>query len=167
VRVSEVGILFEYVFWIRDRVLEAAERVPPDSFSSDDVPTTRGLRATLVHELDVEWSWRERLETGAFPAAEDLAPASYADVLGLADHWRRDEEAMRTWLRGLTEEELSRPAPEKGRSLPLWFFVMHLVSHAIQQFSDAAVLLTRAGASPGDIGFLEFANDRLHEGAEG
>ena len=33
---------------------------------------------------------------------------------------------------------------------------MHLVSHGIQQFSEAAVLLTRAGHSPGDIGFLEF-----------
>ena len=33
---------------------------------------------------------------------------------------------------------------------------VHLVSHAVQQFSEAAVLLTRAGHSPGDIGFLEF-----------
>jgi hypothetical protein len=33
---------------------------------------------------------------------------------------------------------------------------MHLVSHGIQQFSEAAVLLTRAGRSPGEIGFLEF-----------
>jgi hypothetical protein len=44
---------------------------------------------------------------------------------------------------------------------------MHLVSHGIQQFSEAAVVLTRAGSSPGDIGFLEFANERLREGAEG
>ena len=33
---------------------------------------------------------------------------------------------------------------------------MHLYSHGMQQFSEAAVLLTRAGRSPGDIGFLEF-----------
>jgi hypothetical protein len=44
--------------------------------------------------------------------------------------------------------------------LPLWYYVMHLVSHAIQQFSEAAVLVTRAGHSPGDIGFLEFAEQR-------
>ncbi|HEX2765162.1 MAG TPA: hypothetical protein VHR55_00775 [Candidatus Limnocylindria bacterium] len=44
---------------------------------------------------------------------------------------------------------------------------MHLYSHALQQFSEAAVLLTRAGVSPGDIGFLEFvrATGRRHPDA--
>ena len=35
-----------------------------------------------------------------------------------------------------------------------------LVSHGIQQFSEAAVLVTRAGHPPGDIGFLEFVQAR-------
>ena len=40
---------------------------------------------------------------------------------------------------------------------PLWHYVMHLYSHGLQQFSEAAVLLTRGRAkSPGDIGILEF-----------
>jgi hypothetical protein len=30
--------------------------------------------------------------------------------------------------------------------------------HAVQQLSDDAVLLTRAGHSPGDLGWLEFAD---------
>jgi hypothetical protein len=30
-------------------------------------------------------------------------------------------------------------------------------AHGIQQFSDAATLLTLAGASPGELGFLETA----------
>lgn len=42
--------------------------------------------------------------------------------------------------------------------------VMHLVSHGIQQFSEAAVLLTRAAHSPGDIGFLEFVGRRARPG---
>ena len=37
---------------------------------------------------------------------------------------------------------------------------MHLISHGIQQFSEAAVLLTSAGRSPGDIGFLEFVKSQ-------
>ena len=37
---------------------------------------------------------------------------------------------------------------------------MHLISHGMQQFSEAAVLLTRAGHSPGDIGFLEFISSK-------
>ena len=53
-----------------------------------------------------------------------------------------------------------RPSATRTEAQPLWVFVMHLVSHGIQQFSEAAVLLTRAGHSPGDIGFLEFMQSR-------
>jgi hypothetical protein len=38
--------------------------------------------------------------------------------------------------------------------------------HSIQQFSEVAVLLTRAGYSPDDIGFLEFAM-RARQAASG
>jgi hypothetical protein len=57
----------------------------------------------------------------------------------------------------LHEADLDAPPPAEDYPLPLWCYVMHLVSHGIQQFTDAAVLLTRAGHSPGDIGFLEWA----------
>jgi uncharacterized damage-inducible protein DinB len=68
---------------------------------------------------------------------------------------------MRAWLAGLTDADLDAPpVRDEDRGQPLWVFVMHLVSHAIQQFSEAAVLLTRAGHSPGDIGFLEYIQSR-------
>jgi hypothetical protein len=35
-----------------------------------------------------------------------------------------------------------------------------MYGHAIQQFSDAATLLTKAGHSPGELEFLEFADPR-------
>ena len=38
--------------------------------------------------------------------------------------------------------------------------LVHVYSHAMQQFSDCAVLLTRSGHSPGEIDFLEFADPR-------
>jgi uncharacterized damage-inducible protein DinB len=167
VRKPEIEILFDYLYWLRDRVLEATTELGPEGFLEPETVTTRDLRATLVHELDVEWSWRERLIHGAFPEGPDLAAADYPDLDAVAEHWRRDEDAMRAWIDGLTDEQLATPAPDKGLTLPLWYFVMHLVSHAIQQLSEAAVVLTRAGASPGDLGFLEFANERLREGAEG
>jgi uncharacterized damage-inducible protein DinB len=82
-------------------------------------------------------------------------------VDALSEHWRRDEADMRAWLGGLTDADLDAP-PVRGedRGQPLWVYVMHLVSHGIQQFSEAAVLLTRAGHSPGDIGFLEYLQSR-------
>ena len=67
---------------------------------------------------------------------------------------------MRAWLASLTDADLDAPPVRDEDRQPLWHYVMHLVSHGLQQFSEAAVLLTRAGHSPGEIGFLEFVMTR-------
>lgn len=158
-RTTDAVTLFDHLYWMRDRVLTAASRLEAEAFRSAETVTTRDLRATLVHELDVQWSWRERLKGADWdewgPDAE-LTASDYPDVASLGDHWRRDEADMRAWLASLTDDDLDTPPVRDEDRQPLWHYVIHLVSHGIQQFSEAAVLLTRAGHSPGDIGFLEF-----------
>jgi uncharacterized damage-inducible protein DinB len=164
VRTSDAATLIEHLYWIRDRVLDASARLEPAAFLAARGVSDRDLRATLVHELDVQWSWRERLRGADWdewgPDAE-LRGADYPTLEALAAHWRRDEAETRAWLASLTDADLDAPpVRDEDRGQPLWIFVMHLVSHGIQQFSEAAVLLTRAGHSPGDIGFLEFVRSR-------
>jgi len=164
---TEAVKLFDYLYWARDAVLRAAGELSSDEFTSTDSVTDRDLRATLVHELDVEWSWRERLKGADWEEwgdDADLSASDYPTLQSLRDHWMRDEAEMRAWLAPLTDEDLDAPPPRDEDPLPLWYYVMHLVSHGIQQLSEAAVLLTRANHSPGDIGFLEFAHDRLGHG---
>ena len=162
-RTSEATTLFDHLYWTRDRVLDAAARLDAAQFSSTDTVTTRDLRATLVHELDVEWSWRERLKGADWDAwgpDAELRAEDYATVDALREHWARDEADMRDWVASLTDADLDAPPMRKEDRLPLWMFAMHLVDHGIQQFSEAAVLLTRAGHSPGELGFLEFVASR-------
>lgn len=158
-RTTEATTLFDYLYWVRDAVLRAAGGLDAAAFTSADTVATRDLRATLVHELDVQWSWRERLRGADWevwgPDAE-LRAEDYPTVEAVAEHWRRDEMEMRAWLATLTDADLdAAPVRDEDRE-PLWHYVMHLVSHGMQQLSEAAVLLTRAGQSPGEIGFLEF-----------
>jgi len=163
-RVSEATTLFDYLYWMRDTVLRAAAELETDAFTDRDTVTSRDLRATLVHELDVQWSWRERLRGADWEEwgeAAELRGDDYPTVAAVSEHWARDERETRAWLAGLTDADLDAPpVRDEDRAQSLWVFVMHLVSHAIQQFSEAAVLLTRAGHSPGDIGFLEFMQSR-------
>ena len=59
--IADARLLIDHLYWMRDRVLTRAGE--PDVALTDPAPvTTRDLRATLVHELDVEWSWRVRLQ---------------------------------------------------------------------------------------------------------
>ena len=159
-RVSDAITLFDHLYWVRDRLLAAARDAGPGTYTSSDTVTNRDLRATLVHELDVQWSWRERLKGADWdewgPDAE-LRAESYPTLDALAAHWARDEADMRAWLGSLADADLdASPVRDEDRQ-PLWQYALHLYSHGLQQFSEAAVLLTRAGHSPGDIGFLEFA----------
>lgn len=164
-RVAEATTLFDYLYWARDEVLRAASALGTEAFTSTDTVTTRDLRATLVHELDVQWSWRERLrgaDWAEWGEEAELKADDYPTVASVAEHWRRDEIETRAWLASLTDADLDAPPVRDEDGQPLWRYVMHLVSHGIQQFSECAVLITRAGHSPGDIGFLEFieATDR-------
>jgi len=162
-RISEALTLFDYLYWTRDAVLRSAAKLSPEAFTATDTVTTRDLRATLVHELDVQWSWRERLrgaDWAEWGEDAELRGEDYLTVEAVAAHWDRDETDMRAWLGSLTDADLDAPPVRDEDAQPLWHYVMHLVSHGIQQFSEVAVLLTRAGHSPGDIGFLEFAGRR-------
>jgi len=159
-RIGDVTVMFEYLYWVRDRVLDAAAKLPEDAFLSTETVTSRDLRATLVHELDVEWSWRQRLHPSpaeAFDPDAELRAEDYPTVQALVDHWPRDESEMRAWLGTLTDDELAAPPPdERAGDTPLWVYLIHIVEHGVTEHSDAAVLLRRAGEPTGALTFLDF-----------
>jgi uncharacterized damage-inducible protein DinB len=158
-RSTEILALFGYLYWIRDRVLAAAAQLSPDDFRSTRSVTSRDLRSTLVHELDVESSWRARLTGGA---EVELDPANYPTIDPLVAHWQRDEAEMRRWLSSLTDAALAAPPPrEREQRYPLWYYLVHVVSHGIQELEDAAVLLGPSGGSPWNVGFLDYADTTL------
>lgn len=158
---TDVDLLLDHLYLMRDRIIASA-REAPGALGDPDHPTVRSLHATLVHELDVEWSWRERLASAhptEFGDAEtELTVEDLPTIDAIEARWREDETAMRAWIADLGDAGLagSCRAERKARH-PMWVHVIHLYSHGIQQFSDAATLLTLAGASPGELGFLEAA----------
>ena len=154
---ANVQHLVDYLYWVNRRILDAAEELEADELTWLAPPTTRDLRATLVHELDVEWSWRLNLQGRLSEAENDLRPEDYLDIAAIREHWIRDEAEMRAWLAALTDDDIAAAVPSEltKNELPLWQGILHIVFHGIQQQADAATLLTLAGHSPGDIGYLE------------
>jgi uncharacterized damage-inducible protein DinB len=162
VRKADVLHLIDYMYWVNGRLLDATEPLTTAELAAPTAVTTRDLRATLVHELDVEWSWRLNLQGQLTEATEELRPEDHADVAELRDHWRRDEAEMRSWLDPMTDEDIAAPVRSdlSKDARPLWQYLLHIVFHATQQQADAATLLTLAGRSPGDIGYLEMMRER-------
>jgi uncharacterized damage-inducible protein DinB len=157
-RQRELATLFDYMYWANQRILETAARLTNAQFTLPSVIAGRDLRATLVHTLDTEWSWRLRLQ-GHPDAEKALSVSDYRNVAALADHWKRDEAEMREWVATLDDETLARSIdPDRNDRHPLWFYLVHLVTHSHQHRSESAQLLTQLGRSPGDIDFLDYAD---------
>lgn len=71
---------------------------------------------------------------------------------------------MRSYLAGLTDDDLTsiiRYSRTGGTRLetPLWQILLHVINHGTQTRSEAAVLLTQFGHSPGDLDYMIFLRE--------
>ena len=62
IRSTDIAPLFEYLYWLRDGGLAKAAELDASEFLDTATVAYRDLRATLVHQLDVQRSWRLRLQ---------------------------------------------------------------------------------------------------------
>ena len=157
-RQTDILELAGFNYWANRKLLATCEELTPEQWTSSSTVGTRTLRGILVHAFDTEWSWRLRLrDTDAGDDDAELTEDSFPTVASLAEAWAADEAEMMSWLNSLTDEDLARSVPVPwGREYIRWRLIVHLLTHSTQQRAEAAILLTRAGHSPGDIEFLNY-----------
>jgi uncharacterized damage-inducible protein DinB len=160
----ELGIplLFDYLYWLRDRVLQAAAGLG-EAFAETPVVGTRDLRGTLAHEIDVEMSWRARLR-GEPPAAwgpeVEIRPEHVPTLDAVRDRWATEESAMRAWLDGLSASDLAAPVTVNDlEGYPLAIYTLHVAEHGVMELTSAAAILAGIGRSTGDLGVLDALDD--------
>jgi uncharacterized damage-inducible protein DinB len=151
--------LYDYNYWANAKILETAEQVSEAQFIEETSESHGSLRATLVHMLSAEWIWRSRWQ-GTSPM-ENLREVVLPTLEALRERWREEERQMRAFLATLGEEEVQRVVQytnTRGQTYaaPLWQMMGHLVNHGTQHRSEAAVILSRLGQSPGDLDLLIF-----------
>ena len=157
-----IRTMFAYSAWANARVLDAAERLTPEQYlAAGDGPDS--IRDTLVHTAAAQWLWLERWQ-GRSPRAL-WGPAGFPDVATLRARWADVEAATADYIAGLQEFDLERPVSYvnfQGETWTylLWQQMLDEVNHDTQHRSEAALLLTRFGHSPGWLDLLVFLDER-------
>ncbi len=159
---QDLLILYDYNYWADKRILTASAGLSQEQFQAPVMHSHGSLRATLVHILDGEYGWRMLLQ--GTPYTFDLVETEFPTLEALEQRWRDDETAMRSYLAGLSDDSLAgivRYTTDTGqlRERVLWHCLLHVVNHGTQHRSEAAMILTGYGHSPGDVDFTLFLNE--------
>jgi uncharacterized damage-inducible protein DinB len=159
-KIDEIKLLYDYNDWTDARILTACARLSPEQYTAPTSYGHGGLRATMVHILDNIWQQRitlqgyyeEPLANDAAYDATELHENALPTLAVLQERWRIEQQEMRAYLDGLTEETLNSTIryviPGAIRERVVWHVLVDLIIHATQHRSEAAALLTSYGQSP-------------------
>ena len=147
---TDLQTLLDYHYWARDRVLAAAELLPPDQFTRDMGASFRSVRDTLAHIYAAEWAWHARW-VGQSPTA--LPAVEFPDVASIRAKWTALESDVRAFLDSVGESGLDRVFDYKmingqpGSSV-FWHMLQHVVNHASYHRGQVTTMLRQLGAAP-------------------
>jgi len=148
---AEIRFLFSYDRWATRKVLEATRGVGPEVWGATGVVGDRGLGSILLHMLGANMRWRHAfLQDGLEPRPEE-GPLQAVD--GLRALWDEELDATQAWLETVDDNFVAYV----HEGVPVWQMLLHLANHGTQHRSEAAVLLTEAGHSPGDLDLIDYA----------
>ncbi len=161
-KIQNIQLMYEYNYWASKRIFNAAKNITPEQLLAPAEFPYGNLRATLVHLIDAEYGWRGLFENNKFN--DDLNPEDFADVQSIIERAQIEEQAMRAYLNGLTDDDMESHKKYiafngEPRDRILWHCLYHVVNHGTQHRSAAAAILTHFNASPGDIDFTFFLID--------
>lgn len=163
----DLELLIDYNYWANRRILDQTTKVSDEQFVAPQPPgfSAGSLKGSLVHVMSAEWAWRMRLQHGVSPGAA-LSATEFPTLSALVLRWSAEEQHMRKYVAGLTDEDLARVVTYKTivggqeRQHTVEHILTHLVLHGMQHRSEAAVLLTNFGHSPGNIDLIYYFIER-------
>jgi uncharacterized damage-inducible protein DinB len=154
-----IETLYQYNAWANGRILDSAAQLSLAQYLQAGGASFASVRDTLVHTLGGQWLYLERWQ-GRSPGAL-LSPEQFPDLATLRARWDEVERDTQAFVSGLSDARLGQVVAytnTRGErwAYPLWQQMMHQVNHATQHRSEAAVMLTQCGCSPGWLDLLYF-----------
>jgi uncharacterized damage-inducible protein DinB len=156
---AAVRTLYRYNAWANGRILDTSAHLSPEALLAPRGASFDSVRDTLVHTMGAQWLYLERWHgrsPRAMPDAKD-----FPDLASIRARWDAIERETHAFVADLDDARLATVIEYvnfQGErwAYPLWQQMLHQVNHATQHRSEAAMLLTGFGHSPGWLDFLYY-----------
>ena len=152
---DDMRSLFAYDRWATRQVLAQLDGVDDALWGATGVVGDRGLGSILVHMLGAHQRWRIAISEegeGDRPAPEE---EPLPDAASLVARWEAELTAMDEFLPNMSDGMLAYV----HEGIAVWQMLAHLVNHGTQHRSEAALLLTQAGRSPGELDLIVYLEE--------
>ncbi len=152
-----------YTAWADDRVLDAAAPLTDAQFLSEAGGSRGSILDNLRHVAGAQARWHQRIR--GLPLAPQPDPPATGFTAWLRELFARTHADLDTLVAPLTDDEAARPVPVgidalRRKQWPVWQLVAHITLHSSQHRAETAVALTALGASPGDLDYGHFIDER-------
>jgi len=157
--IEVIRTLYGYSAWANQRVLEKTAELSEHQFLEDAGPNHGSLRYTFVHTMSGQWIWLERWQGTSPPAM--MNDEDFPDLSSVRARWAEIENDTSRYLDRLEPDQLDNVISYTTTggtpgAYPLWHLIVQQVNHQTQHRSEAAVMLTNFGHSPGDLDFVVY-----------
>lgn len=141
------------------RILEKATLLSEAQFRLQQAPSERSLLDLLLHMLRTEWTWRNLAQHGQLPGLPPQHKNDFRDPAALQAGFAAENRLWSAYLEELDEQTLAesltlRDPKGNEHTYTRWQMLLHCLLHSHQHRSEAALLLTSFGHSPGDLDFI-------------
>lgn len=154
---TQLRSLVAYNRWANERIIAASQAIPDEQFAREDADGF-SLHSVLAHAAGTQLWWLGNW-TGVRPPryeqSRDGLRRAYAD-----SHDRLDALFAATDDAGWERIIDFAFSPGEPLRLPMWQTLAQVMAHGIQHRAEAAVLLTRASHSPGNMDYILWLLDR-------
>jgi uncharacterized damage-inducible protein DinB len=157
--------------WAMARIFAAAAELSDEQYRADAGYGHGSLHALLFHTLRVAATWRGVVTAPDQPPPA-LAPDDHPNLAAIRAAWEREDAALAALVERLGEEGLAARIqvhhPRYGvQATTRAFPVLQVILHEMQHRSEAALILSGHGRSPGDLDFIFMPGVFEPIGAEG
>lgn len=152
-------LLYDYNAWANAKILDQTAELSAEQLLADQPVSYPSLHTTLVHTMSAQWIWLARWQGDSPPSMHD--PSNFPTVEAIREAWTEIEADTQAFISSLTREQLRADLAYRNTRgvrwvYPLWQQMLHQVNHGTQHRSEAAVILTQLGRSPGDLDLLVY-----------